>query len=387
MMRKIKIKYLFILSCIFLPIFTSFGVNGFISFSRNQGEVGFFFTIPISAIFIFFFLLICFKKFKFNLTQISLLIIAIYVIAIGFIYGRNVFYLHGLGIGLFVVSNSYFKFFFSDIVKKNAEKIFQKNFIFFILIFFSCLIISLYIIRVNSPFPENALTKNLTFFLHPKFVIFNWVNYFPSSLLLILSFLIDYKKIYNLSSLLLFIIFVVTSYVIYFSTSSTSNLILIVWIIMLLFNNNIINKFIFSYYFSIFILVCSIIVISSFIIDPNGILSHNIRFRFSILQYYMKNLNFIEFFIPINSPVMFNFSAHNQTLSFFIYGGFVLVFLFYKNLKQLIDVIPNEMKHFKYSILIFLILGSQTQNYFTHPYLCILISFFIHYSTIIYRKT
>ena len=129
-----------------------------------------------------------------------------------------------------------------------------------------------------------------------------------------------------------------------------------------------------------------LIITLAYLINPFTIDNHNIYFRLMIINYYLSNVDLLNFIFPISSFAIFNYSDHNQYFGFLAYGGvifFSLIIFYIVNLLKKILVTQNL---FIFTIFLILIFGCMVQNFYTNIYFGILLSFLLNYSYILKKQ-
>ena len=362
-----NIFFLIFLLFIFSPIFLSISKSNEITFARFPGIGSFYGTLPLSAFLIYILLLILLRKLNFQKIELILLLFCSVFILLSINFSNLVVLKNYIGLVTFISSNILFMYIFTYLYTNKSISNFNNIFIFFFYLYFVLVIYS-FIYDYTSP---------IKFFISQNIVVFNYTNYYPLTLYVFLVFFYSYFRL----NIFIFILFLSIVYInIIISTSIISEIIFyssLFYYIIYKFN---LIKILFNNFSLLLILIFMLIIIFAYLINPFTIENHNIYFRLMIINYYLNNIDFINFIFPLSSFAAFNYSDHNQYFGFLAYGGiifFTLVIIYIVNLLKKFFVTQNL---FIFTIFLILLIGCMVQNFYTNIYFGILLSFLLNYS-------
>lgn len=362
-----NIFFLIFLLFIFSPIFLSISKSNEITFARFPGIGSFYGTLPLSAFLIYFLLLILLRKLNYQKIEIILLLFCSVFILLAINFSNLVVLKNYIGLVTFIISNILFMYIFTYLYTNKFIFNFNNIFIFFFYLYFVLVIYSFI----------NDYTSPIKFFINHNIVVFNYTNYYPLTLYVFLVFFYSYFRL----NIFVFILFLSIVYInIIISTSIISEIIFYSSLIYFIISKFNLIKILFNNFSLLLILTFMLIIIFAYLINPFTIENHNIYFRLMIINYYLNNIDFINFIFPLSSFAVFNYSDHNQYFGFLAYGGiifFILIIIYIVNLLKKFFVTQNL---FIFTIFLILLIGCMVQNFYTNIYFGILLSFLLNYS-------
>ena len=381
---NLKIKNIFffiILFFVFAPIFLSVSKLNVITLSRMPGIGNYYGTLPISAILLYFLVFVLITKLRFLKIEIFLLLLCLVFILLSINFKNLVVLKNYIGLVTFILSNVFFVYFFNYLKKNNLVVNFNYIFKFFFYFYFILVIISF--VNVIYDFSNISLNKPMTTFISQSIIIFNYSNYYPLSLYVLLVF---FYSNFRLNYILFLSLLIIIYLIIILSTSIISEIIFYMSLLYFLFFKLNIMKTLVKYFHVLLIFLFLGVMLASIIINPFTIDNHNIYFRLMIINHYLSNIDLLNFIFPITSFSIFNYSDHNQYFGFLAYGGIIFFILIITYIYNLLKKCLITQNLFVFTIFLILLFGCMVQNFYTNLYFGILISFSLNYLYILNKE-